>query len=127
MAQPWKQVVEASMQAREMTRAQAQRLVKQLVREGQVAEEKAKGYVDELVERSRRRTDDLRTMIQREIRSQLSSLGLATKDDLARLEEKLAKSSGASTAGKRSGGASRSGTSKGSSKAGSTRRSSSSG
>ncbi|HVM40430.1 MAG TPA: hypothetical protein VM618_06590 [Acidimicrobiia bacterium] len=89
MAQGWRQYLEAGMQFGEMSRAQANKVVQQLVREGQVAEERAKSYVDELVDRSRRRTDDLTKLIQREIRKQLSALGLATKEDLARLERKL--------------------------------------
>ena len=87
--QGWKQYLEAGMQFRELSRSQAQRLVRQLVKEGQLAEGRAKGYVEELVERSRQRTEDVRSFVRREIRSQLSSLGLATKDDLTRLEKKL--------------------------------------
>lgn len=91
ISQGWKQYLEAGMQVREMSRAQAQRLVGQLVREGHVAEERAKSYVEEILERSRRRTTELTELVRREVRSQLSSLGLATKDDLERLERKLTK------------------------------------
>lgn len=91
MAQVWRQYLEAGMQAGEMTRAQAQRIVRQLVKEGQLAEERARSYVDELVTRSRKRTEDLRKVVRREIQGQLSALGLATKDDLAKLERKLSK------------------------------------
>lgn len=83
------------MQAREMTRAQAQRVVRQLVKEGQLAEGRARSYVDELLTRSRKRTEELRKLVRREIQSQLSALGLATKDDLAKLEGKLTKSASA--------------------------------
>lgn len=93
MAQGWRQYFEAGMQVGEMTRGQAQKLVNQLVKEGQVAEERARSYVEELVKRSRKRTDDLTKLIRKEIQSQLSALGLATKDDLRRLERKLTKSS----------------------------------
>lgn len=91
MPQGWRQYLEAGMHAGEITRSQAQRIVRQLVKEGQVAESRARAYVDELVNRSRKRTDDLRKLVRKEIRSQLSSLGLATKQDLARLERKLTK------------------------------------
>lgn len=105
------------MQVTEMTRAQAQRIVKQLVREGQVAEERAKGYVDELVSRSRKRTEELTKLVRREIAEQASALGLATQEDLKRLEKKLtsskasksAKSSKKSSTGSKSAKNSRSG------------------
>jgi polyhydroxyalkanoate synthesis regulator phasin len=93
MAQGWKQYLDAGMQFGDMSRAQAQKLVRQLVAEGQLAEGRAKGYVEELVERSRRRTDAITRLVQREVQRQLSALGLATKDDLARLERKLTKGS----------------------------------
>lgn len=88
----WRQLLEAGMQVTEVTRAQAQRVVKQLVKEGQVAEERAKGYVDELVSRSRKRTEELTKLVRREIADQASALGLATQEDLKRLENKLTSS-----------------------------------
>jgi len=91
MAQGWRQYLEAGMQVGEMTRAQAQRLVRQLVKEGQVAEERARSYVDDIMARSRKRTDELTALVRREVAGQLSSLGLATKADLDALERKLTK------------------------------------
>ena len=38
---------------------------------------------------SRRRSDDLRRVVQNEVQRQLGSLGLATKADLAALERRL--------------------------------------
>lgn len=112
----WRQLLEAGMQVTELTRAQAQRIVRQLVQEGQVAEERAKNYVDELVSRSRKRTDELTKLIRREIAEQASALGLATQDDLKRLEKKL--TSAPTGKGSRSSSGSRSGTgSKGTKKA----------
>ena len=45
--------------------------------------------VDEVVEMSRRRSDDLRKIVQTEVQRQLGALGLATKADLAALERRL--------------------------------------
>ncbi|GIU87850.1 MAG: hypothetical protein KatS3mg009_2365 [Acidimicrobiia bacterium] len=47
------------------------------------------GAVDEIVAMSRRRTEELRALVQAEVQRQLGSLGLATKADLERLERKL--------------------------------------
>ena len=79
------------MQVGEMTRAQAQRVARQLVKEGQLAEERARAYVDELIDRSRQRADELRTLVRREVEAQLAGLGLATKADVAKLERTIAK------------------------------------
>jgi polyhydroxyalkanoate synthesis regulator phasin len=102
MAQGWRQYLEAGMQVGEMTRAQAQKLVQELVREGQLAESRARGYADELVKRSRKRTEELTKLVQREVGRQLSSLGLATKEDLAKLEKKLAKATASKSTSNRS-------------------------
>lgn len=88
----WKQLLEAGMQFTEMRRAQARRVATDLVAQGQLARDQVQTAVDEILEMSRRRTEDLREMVRSEVQRQLGGLGLATKDDLARLERKLAKS-----------------------------------
>lgn len=87
----WKQLLEAGMQFTEMRRAQARRVAADLVAQGQLARDQVQSAVDEILEMSRRRTDELREMVRSEVQRQLGGLGLATKDDLARLERKLAK------------------------------------
>jgi hypothetical protein len=54
--------------------------------------------VEDLLERSRKNTDQLRELVRKEIREQLASIGLATKDDIARLERKLGAGAGATKA-----------------------------
>ena len=87
----WKQLLEAGMQFTEMRRSQAKRIAKDLASRGQIARDQLSGTVDELLDMSRRRTEDLRKIVQKEVARQLSSLGLATKADLARLERRLTK------------------------------------
>ena len=60
-------------------------------RQGQLAQEQVQGFVDDLVDESRRRTDVLMDVVRKEIQRQVKTLGIATKDDLAKLEAKLAK------------------------------------
>ena len=78
----------------EMTRDQAESTVKDLVKAGEIQQKRAKKAVDELLERSRKNAEDLSKLVRSEIQNQISSLGIATKDDLARLERKLTRSSG---------------------------------
>jgi polyhydroxyalkanoate synthesis regulator phasin len=79
------------MQFTEVRRSQARAVASDLVSQGQLARDQVSSAVDEIVELSRRRTEDLRKMVQKEVARQLSSLGLATKADLARLERRLTK------------------------------------
>src|SRR5689334_15641844 len=72
-----------------LTRHQAERVTQQLVRGGELAQERAQVYVDELLDRSRKQSDQLLALVRKEIRTQLTHLGLATKADLAALEARL--------------------------------------
>jgi len=74
-----------------LTRAQARERASELVAQGQLAQNQVQGFVDGLVEESRRRTDLMMDLVRQEIQRQVQSVGIATKDDLARLEAKLAK------------------------------------
>jgi polyhydroxyalkanoate synthesis regulator phasin len=94
----WKRVLETGMQFTEMRRSQARALASDLVAQGQIARDQVSATVDELLDLSRRRTEDLRKMVQKEVSRQLSALGIATKADLARLERRLTK---AARAGKK--------------------------
>ncbi len=85
--------LEAGAELGQVTRARAESIIKDLVRTGEVQREQTQERIDELVEWSRRNTDNLRQFIRREINSQLSAMGLATKADLAALERKLTSSS----------------------------------
>jgi polyhydroxyalkanoate synthesis regulator phasin len=73
----------------DMTREKAEALVKDLVKAGEVKKGKASKLIEEVLERSRRGTEELVSLIRREIGEQVAALGLATKDDLARLEARL--------------------------------------
>ena len=82
--------LDAGAQFVALTRAQARARAKELVNQGQLAQEQVQGFVDELVDESRRRTDEMLDVVRREIQRQMKSLGIATKDDLGRLESRIA-------------------------------------
>ena len=85
-------VIEAGMNFTELRRSQARQIVSELVAQGQLARDQATSTVDEMLELSRRRREDLRSFVQSEIQRQVRALGIATRDDLDRLERKIAKS-----------------------------------
>jgi polyhydroxyalkanoate synthesis regulator phasin len=87
----WKRVLEAGMQFTEMRRSQARALAKDLVAQGHLAREQMTATVEEILDMSRRRTEDLRKLVRSEVQRQLGGLGLATKADLAALERRLTK------------------------------------
>ena len=90
-----KRYLDAGMAFTQLTRARAEAIVKDLVKAGELQREQAQDRVEDLLERSRKNTDQLRDLVRKEIREQLASIGLATKDDIARLERKLTSGAGA--------------------------------
>src|SRR3954466_7931790 len=101
----WQQYLDAGRTWTEMTRAQAESVVRDLVKAGELQQQRAKKAVDELLERSRKNADELRKLVRHEIQSQISGLGIATKEDLARLERKLSKTSSSKSAPKKAAAA----------------------
>jgi polyhydroxyalkanoate synthesis regulator phasin len=85
----WKRVLETGAQFTELRRSQAREVVADLVAQGQLARDQMGAAVDEVIEISRRRSDNLRKIVQTEVQRQLGSLGLATKADLHALERRL--------------------------------------
>jgi polyhydroxyalkanoate synthesis regulator phasin len=81
--------LEAGADFSAVTRTQARRRAKELIREGHLAQERAQAFVEELVETSRRRAEELAEVMRNEVQRQIGVLGIATKTDLARLEAKL--------------------------------------
>jgi polyhydroxyalkanoate synthesis regulator phasin len=90
-APDWQRYLEAGMQFTEMRRSQARRVANDLVEQGHLAREQVASAVDEIVAISRRRTDEMREVVRKEVQRQLGGLGLATKADLAKLEKKMNK------------------------------------
>lgn len=81
--------LEAGADFSAVTRTEARRRAKELIHEGQLAQERAQAFVEELVETSRRRAEELAEVMRKEVQRQIGVLGIATKADLARLEAKL--------------------------------------
>ena len=85
----WKRVLETGAEFTELRRSQAREVVADLVAQGQLARDQMGAAVDEVIEISRRRSENLRRIVQSEVQRQLGALGLATKADLRALERRL--------------------------------------
>ena len=78
----------------ELTRHQAERIVKDFVKSGDVRRKQASGAVKELMQTSKAARKELARLVRSEIQNQIESLGLATQRDLERLERRVARVEG---------------------------------
>lgn len=84
-----KRYLDAGMQFTQMTQRRAESIVRDLVKAGEIQAEQTQAVVTDLVDRSRRNTEKFVEQVRAEIRQQLKTLGVATKDDIARLERRI--------------------------------------
>jgi polyhydroxyalkanoate synthesis regulator phasin len=80
-----------------LTQARAEALVKDLVKAGEVQADQARDAVSDLIDRSRKNSERLLETIRREVKEQITNLGLVSKADLDKAEERLAKLIGTAT------------------------------
>ena len=73
----------------ELTRHQAEQIIKDLVKAGDVRRQQASSAARELYDRSRENRKQLTSIVRTEIQNQIQNLGLATKRDLERLERRI--------------------------------------
>lgn len=91
----------------ETARTRAEEFLRELAKVTESTQKQAQEQVDDLVAAGRRGTDQLLDVVRREVQTQLSTLGLATKKDLDALERRVtgrapAKAGGAKKAAKKS-------------------------
>ena len=91
-----KRYIDAGVSFTNLTQNRAERLVKELVKAGELQADQAREAVADLVERSRKSSERLLELISKEVRSQITSLGLASQADLDRIERRMAKLMGKS-------------------------------
>jgi polyhydroxyalkanoate synthesis regulator phasin len=85
----FKRSLEMATSFLDMTRQQAESMVKEWVDAGDLGRGTAHKAVDDLLQLSRKGREELSGLVRREVRNQLAALGVATKDDVARIEAKL--------------------------------------
>ena len=85
----FKRSLEAGTSFLDMTRERAEAMVKEWVEAGDLGRSRAQKAVEQVLDRSRKATDELRALVRKEIADQLAALGVATREDVARLEAKM--------------------------------------
>lgn len=84
-----KRYLDAGAAFTQLTQKRAEAIVSELVSAGEVQASQASQAVQDLIDRSRATTEALLAQVRGEVKSQVSSLGLATKSDIARLEKRI--------------------------------------
>lgn len=96
-----KRYLDAGMAFSQMTRDRAEAIVKDLVKAGEIRRKEAEQQIEELLERSRKNTDELLEIIRKEVADQLRALGL---EDLAKKASSKRGATGSSKAKKATSG-----------------------
>lgn len=73
----------------ETARTKAEEFLRELARAGEGTSKQAQEVLDDIVGEGRKSTEQFVTAVRKEVGNQLRSLGLATKGDLADLEQRL--------------------------------------
>ena len=86
---PFRRYLQAGMAWFSVTQQKAEGILQDLADSGETAVGQAQKAFERIVERSKQGSEELRELVRSEIREQVAALGLATKDDIARLEAKI--------------------------------------
>jgi polyhydroxyalkanoate synthesis regulator phasin len=82
-----KRMIDAGLTFTQMTQARAEEIARDLQESGSVRFDEVQSTVQELMERGRENTEQLMSLIQREVSKQLAAFGVDVKDLEARVEE----------------------------------------
>jgi polyhydroxyalkanoate synthesis regulator phasin len=95
LADALRRYVDAMVGATEVSRERAERIIGDLARRGETRTRDIQKAARELAERSARNQRDLVRLVQKEIKRQVDALGLATRDDVGKLQERVESLEGA--------------------------------
>ncbi|MCJ7600717.1 MAG: hypothetical protein MUO63_04340 [Desulfobulbaceae bacterium] len=76
--------------AAELTRGKVEELAKELAEKGKVSDSEIKKFVDEMLDKSQERKDQLMKQFEKVTEEALKKMNLASRDDLDALEKRLA-------------------------------------
>ena len=81
--------VEAATGLTNITKARAEKIVRQLVKQGEAAADQATDLVDELLDRQRQNREALAQVVRTETQRAIKAMGLATTDEVDRLKKQV--------------------------------------
>lgn len=106
MNKEWQKYLDLASGLREATQKRAESVVRTLVKQGEIATDRAEKAVDELLSRSESNRKAIASIVRSETEKAVDRLGLVRQKDLRALErkvEKLERASGGTPAAKTSG------------------------
>jgi polyhydroxyalkanoate synthesis regulator phasin len=83
------QYMQALASLTEMTRSRAERLGGLLAKQGELQSAQVGRFAEELVRRTQKNRETVSRLVQREVKRQLGSLGIATRDEISRLQQRV--------------------------------------
>jgi polyhydroxyalkanoate synthesis regulator phasin len=83
------QYLQAMASVTEVTRSRAERLAARLAKQGELQSTQVGRFAEQLMRRTQRNRETLSRLIQREVKRQLGALGIATRDEVARLQQRV--------------------------------------
>ena len=83
------QYIQALASLSDLTRAQAERVAGLLAKQGEVQSAQVGRVAEELLRRTQKNREIMTRLVQREVKRQLGVLGMATRDEVARLQQRV--------------------------------------
>ena len=89
MASGREQYLQALASLSDMTRSQAERVAALLAKQGEVQSAQVGRVAEDLMRRTQKNREIMSRLVQREVKRQLGVLGMATRDEVARLQQRI--------------------------------------
>ena len=89
MASGRDQYIQALASLSDLTRAQAERVAALLAKQGEVQSAQVGRVAEDLMRRTQKNREIMTRLVQREVKRQLGVLGMATRDEVARLQQRV--------------------------------------
>jgi polyhydroxyalkanoate synthesis regulator phasin len=83
------QYLQALASLSDLTRTQAERVASLLAKQGEVQSAQVNRVTEDLMRRTQKNREILTRLVQREVKRQLGVLGMATRDEVARLQQRV--------------------------------------
>jgi polyhydroxyalkanoate synthesis regulator phasin len=83
------QYLQALASLSDLTRTQAERVAGLLAKQGEVQTQQVGRVAEDLMRRTQKNREILSRLVQREVKRQLGVLGMATRDEVARLQQRV--------------------------------------
>ena len=83
------QYLQALVSLSDLTRTQAERVAARLAKQGEVQSAQVGRVAEDLMRRTQKNRETMSRLVQREVKRQLGVLGMATRDEVARLQQRV--------------------------------------